>query len=359
LNDFRILSIRIFVLKRKKPDFLLLNFKVNVNMSNPRSIFLSFLLIGFLSACSSPDLENNTPKKIVVYTDHLGSNDSLIFNDFYKNTKIKVYVRVHSSEEILKIISEEKYDSYADLIILHGANKLISAANQNLFRSFTDDETKSNITKNYLSAHKKWIALSKTPLVIAYDKRILKEDTLSNYSDLLFPSWKNKIALQGHGNSTLAVLESSLSQMEAKILHDFKTKLTRQSTLKREGDDLTQIKRIQSGQAALAVVELSSMEKRWLEKDTLAKQLKNQVGVIFPSQTKKGSFYNITGAGIYRYARNPGNAQKLLEYLTLKGPQYFFAAGRWEFPVNESVKANIRLEEYGKFRARFYAPKVR
>lgn len=326
-------------------------------MVNPKFAFLSFFIILFLSGCISPDLENNTTKKVVIYTDHVGTQDSLIYSNFFKNKKIKVYVRLHSSEEILDILLKEKYDSYADLIILHGANQLSRAANLNLFRSFSNEEIKSNITKNYSSTHRKWISLSKSPLVIAYDKRILKSDTLSNYSDLLFPIWKNKIALQAQGNSSLVVLESSLAQMEAKILHDFKSKLVQQSNLKREGDDLTQIKRIQNGQAQLAVIELSSMEKRRLEKDTLAKQLKNQVGVIFPSQTKKGSFYNVTGAGIYRYARNPQNAQKLLEYLTMKGPQYFFASGRLEFPVNEAVKIDGRLEEYGKFRARFYAPK--
>lgn len=305
----------------------------------------------------SPDLEINSQKKVVVYTDYIGSQDSLIFANFYKKEKIKVYVKQYSTEEILKIIEEEKYDSYADLIILHGANQLANAANANLFRSFSDVEIKINISKNYMSSHNKWVALSKTPLVIAYDKRIIKADTISNYSDLLFPSWKDKVALQEKGNSTLVVLESSLSQMEAKILHDFKSKLVQQSKLIRDGNDLTQIKRIQYKQAQVAVVELSSIEKRRLETDSLAKQLKNQIGVIFPSQAKKGSFYNITGAGIYRYARNPQNAQKLLEYLTMKGPQYFFASGRLEFPVNGSVKIDGRLNEYGKFRARFYAPK--
>ena len=326
-------------------------------MVKPVIAFLSFLTLLFLSGCISPDLETSSIKKVIVYTDHVGSEDSLIFNHFYKKEKIKVYVRLFSSEESLEIIQNEKFDSYADLIILHGSNQLSKAANLKLFRSFSDEKLKTNISSNYISNQKNWIALSKTPLVVAYDKRILKEDTISNYSDLLFPNWKNKIALQSLDNSTLVVLENSLSQMEAKILHDFKSKLIKQSILTKTGNDLMQIKRIQTNQAQVAIVELASMEKRKLEKDSLATKLKNQVGVIFPSQTKKGSFYNVTGGGIYRYARNPENAQKLLEYLTKKGPQYFFASGRFEFPVNESAKTDYRLEQYGKFRARFYAPK--
>lgn len=327
-------------------------------MVKPKVAFLSLFILFFLSACISPDLEVSSEKKVVIYTDHIGSQDSLLYKDFQKSEKIKVYVKYYSSEKILKIIQDEKYDSHADLIILHGANQLTQAERLNLFRTYSTTEINKNIPKNYVSPYKKWISLSKTPMVIAFDKRLLNVDTISNYSDLLFPNWKGKVALQEVNHSTLSVLESSLSHLKDEILHDFNAKLSAQSKLSRSGNDLTQLKRIQTGQAEVAIIELASMEKRVQEKDTLSKQLKNQVGVIFPSQTKKGSFYNITGAGIYRYARNPESAQKLLNYLTSKGPQYFFASGRMEFPVNESVKINARLEEYGKFRARFYAPKI-
>lgn len=340
-----------------KSFLFLWNFKVKTNRMKPKITFLSILILCFVSACISPDLENPKLKKVVIYTDHVGSQDSLIFSHFYKNEKIKVYVKIYSSEEILKIIQEEKYNSHADLIILHGANQLAAADKLNLFRPFSKENIQNSVSNNYLSENKTWVSLSKTPLVIAFDRRILKTDTISNYSDLLFPSWKDKVALQSDDNATLAVLESSLSQMEAKILHDFKSKLIKQSILSRSGDDLTQIKRIQKNQAQVAIIELASMEKRFLEKDSLARKLRTQVGVIFPSQTKKGSLNNVTGAAIYRYARNPDNAQKLLDYLTSKGAQYFFAAGRLEFPVNEAVKVDDRLDAYGKFRARFYAPK--
>ncbi len=327
-------------------------------MVKQRLVCLSLFVLCLLSACISPDLENSSIQKVVVYTDHVGNQDSLIYNHFYKNEKIKVYVRLYSSEEIIRIIQDEKYDSYADLIVLHGANQLANANKRKLFRPFSNENIKSRISNNYISTNKNWVALSKTPIVIAYDKRVLKADTLSNYSDLLFPNWKGKIALPNIQHTTLTSLESSLSQMEAKILHNFKSKLIEQSNLPKTGGDLAQIKRIQNNQAQLAIIELASMEKRKLEKDSLANQLKNQVGIIFPSQMKKGSLYNVTGAGIYRYARNPQNAQKLLEYLTSKGAQYFFASGRFEFPVNEAVKVDYRLEQYGKFRARFYAPKI-
>jgi iron(III) transport system substrate-binding protein len=94
------------------------------------------------------------------------------------------------------------------------------------------------------------------------------------------------------------------------------------------------------------------------QKDTLNKRLYRNIEVIFPSQTQKGTFYNVTGAGIYKYARNPENAKKLLQYLTSKKAQYAFASGRFEFPILSDVKADPRLAQFGNFRGRFIANRL-
>ncbi len=117
-------------------------------MVKPKVAFLSLFILFFLSACISPDLEVSSEKKVVIYTDHIGSQDSLLYKDFQKSEKIKVYVKYYSSEKILKIIQDEKYDSHADLIILHGANQLTQAERLNLFRTYSTTEINKNIPKN-------------------------------------------------------------------------------------------------------------------------------------------------------------------------------------------------------------------
>jgi iron(III) transport system substrate-binding protein len=117
------------------------------------------------------------------------------------------------------------------------------------------------------------------------------------------------------------------------------------------------LKIIRYWQAQLEIVELSSILKanalKTSKKDSLNQPFSKSIGVIFPNQTKKGCFYNITGAGIYRYARNPIQARKLVEFLASKRAQYQFAAGRFEYPVVKNINPHYLLDPFGKYRARF------
>jgi iron(III) transport system substrate-binding protein len=337
----------------------ILTHPLNISLVRPKKfltagcILLSLLLV----SCMAQDAQPAKKQSVTVYTDHLGENDSLLFEKFKKEEKITVYYKVLPADSILAIIQGEKYNSHADLILLHGADQLQQAGKMKLFSTITSEKLLAETDKNYISPQKNWIALSKSPIVLIYDQRILKPDTISFYNEVLQPKWKGKIALQDPSSSTLNVLGNSISQLNVKHKR-YLSQLNAQTSLPRSGNDLTQIKRINLGQAQLAFVELSSLVESNERRDTLDRRLYKNIKVIFPGQTQKGSFYNVTGAGIYKYARNAGNAEKLLQFLGSKRAQYAFASGRAEFPVLE-VKTDFRLEEYGKFRARFIANRSR
>lgn len=318
-----------------------------------------YSLLLLLPSCMSQDAVAPKKQSVTVYMDYLGENDSLIFEKFRKEEKIRVYYKVLPKDSILSIIHAEKYNSYADLIILHGADRLQKASRMKLFSTLVSEKIETTIDKNYMAANKSWCALSKSPIVLAYDQRILHGDTISFYNEVLQPKWKGKIALQDPAQTTLKVLGNSLAGLNAKKENVFLPNLYNQTALPKTGDDLFQLKRINSGQAQLAFIELSSLVKANQSKDTLNKPMYKNIGIIFPSQTQKGSFYNVSGAGIHRYARNAENARQLLEFLSSKRAQYAFSSGRAAFPVLDGVEDDARLAKYGKFRARFVAGKAK
>lgn len=309
------------------------------------------VLPALLGSCMVQDAQPAAKQSVTVYTDRLGDNDSLLFKKFEKEDKITVYYKVLPADSILEIIAGEKYNSFADLILLHGADRLQEASKRKMFSVIGSEALLTITDKNYMSPRKHWIALSKSPIVLIYDQRILKPDTVSYYNEVLQPAWKGKIALQDASSSTLKVLGISMSKLNPKHA-SYLRQLNGQSTLPRTGGDLTQIRRVYTGQAQLAFTELSSLVEVGQRKDTLNKPLYANIGVIFPGQKQKGAFYNVTGAGIYRYARNYANAEKLLAFLAGKRGQYGFASGRAEYPVMD-LQADHRLGKYGSFRARF------
>jgi iron(III) transport system substrate-binding protein len=321
-------------------------------------MLLVLFCTSMLHSCLVNDAKPDKRQSVTVYTDFLTENDKEIFKQFKKTEKIKVYYKILPADSILEIIKLEKYNSHADLILLHGADRLLEGGKMNLFRRIDQSEINPKIDANYFSKNNFWCAISKSPIVMIYNKNLLNGDTIKFYNQINQPKWKGKIALQDHANSTIKTLGISMMNLRSKKHKNFVFNLNRQSQGNPKGNDLTQIKKINSVEAQLAFIELSSLVEANQQKDTLNKRLYRNIEVIFPSQTQKGTFYNITGAGIYKYARNPENAQKLLQYLTSKKAQYAFASGRFEYPVLSDVKADPRLVQFGNFRGRFVANRL-
>ncbi len=331
------------------------------NLKNYCFGFKIFILFICLILCQSCLVKNAKPDKIqtvTVYTDFLSENDKIIFKQFKKSEKIKVYYKVLPSDSILEIIRLEKYNSFADLILLHGADRLLEGGKMNLFRQIDPAEINPLMDENYFSKNNLWCAISKSPIVMIYNKNLLSGDTIKFYIETNLPKWNGKIALQNSKNTTIKVLGISMLNLKSRKHKNFISNLNKQAQGNPKGDDLTQIKKISAVQSHLAFIELSSLVSANQKKDTLSKKLYRNISVIFPSQTQKGTFYNVTGAGIYKYARNPENAKKLLQYLTSKKAQYAFSSGRFEFPVLTDVKADPRLQEFGSFRGRFVANRL-
>lgn len=319
------------------------------------SVFFSLLVcaVTLLSSCKNSEPGQEKLQKVIVYTDHYISRDSVLFKRFEQTHRIKVYVKYIHRDSILSVIKDEKYNSYADLILLQGADIMRKAEHQKILRPFSFDEKVYNIEKEYTSRYHNWIALSKDPVIIAHIPGKTATDTLVYFSDVLKERWKGKVALQSDGSSTLQTLLKGLEAMKSPRLYLYGSFLKKQATLPRQGSDLDQLKRIRSGKAEIAFVSLSSViEAQQTSIDSTGNSAFNTIIPVFPGQPHKGTFYNITSGGIYRYARNIENADKLLEYLSSTG-QAEFASNRMEFPVKPNTKIADPLQIYGKYKARF------
>lgn len=327
-----------------------------MNINTSFRTFLKFIAIGFFCIIGN-SCENNTQvvektQQVIVYTDHIGENDSLLFSNFEKQQKIKVHLKKFETDSLLSKIHSEAYNSYADLIIIHGIQHLEKAQELKLFRPIPRNLIAPSYPENYIAENYLWIGLSKSPLVIAYSKNVLKKDTLRDFNDLLSAKWEGKITLQEEKSVTLQTLIRSMKSMHYTEAANYLQKLKMKAT-STNGTDEDQLRKINAGKSQLGIVELASILRiRNTQKDSLGISKYQQLEAIFPNQAKKGSFYSITGAGIFRYARNTKNAESLLLYLTQQGQQNF-AKGRHEFPVKPNVEIHPALIPYEKFRARF------
>jgi ABC-type thiamine transport system substrate-binding protein len=200
-------------------------------------------------SCLVKDAKPDKIQTVTVYTDFLSENDKEIFKQFKKLEKIKVYYKVLPADSILEIIEFEKYNSFADLILLHGADRLLEGGKMNLFKQISTSEINPSLDENYFSKNKFWCAISKSPIVMIYNKNLLSGDTIRFYNEINQPKWKGKIALQNGNNSTIKVLGISMLNLRSKKHKNFLFNLNKQSQGNPKGDDLAQIKKINAVEA--------------------------------------------------------------------------------------------------------------
>jgi iron(III) transport system substrate-binding protein len=319
-----------------------------------KSYFLPLVSILFFVSCAVNDAKVNKVQTLYIFSDFNLKKDSTLFDIFEKKEKIKLRFVQVDSDSILVQLKKNKYNADADLLLLSNYELLKKVQYNKLFLPINSSVLSQNIDPNYRSKNNTWFALSKSPLVVIYNKNVLNKDTLKNYYELIYPKWKNKISFQAYNDFSYKNFVNTYDFLLKEKADSFLYKLNTQNILPHSGDDLEQIKRIALINSLFSVIKLSSLAESQNSKVKVDKKMSKSIGHIFANQRKKGCFITISGGGVYRYAKNPSNAIKLLEFLSSKKAQKIYAHNRFEYPVTKSALVSKFLLPYGKYRGRFY-----
>lgn len=316
--------------------------------------FLPLVSILFLVSCAVNDAKVNKVQTLYIFSDFNLKKDSSLFDIFEKKENIKLRFVQVDSDSVLIQLKKGKYNADADLLLLSNYELLKKVQYNKLFLPINSSVLTQNIDPNYRAKNNTWFALSKSPLVVIYNKNVLKKDTLKNYYELIYPKWKNKISFQAYNDFSYKNFVNTYDFLLKEKADSFLYKLNTQNILPHSGDDFEQIKRIARINSLFSVIKLSSLAESQNSKVKEDKKISKNIGHIFANQRKKGCFITISGAGVYRYAKNPSNAIKLLEFLSSKKAQKIYAHNRFEYPVTKSALVSKFLLPYGKYRGRFY-----
>lgn len=315
------------------------------------------IVLLLLQACTVNDAKVPRNQHVHVFTDYYCRQDSLLYRKFFNEEGIRVHVSILPADSLLKLVEKRKYDSGVDLILVSDYGKISRFSSHNMFLPLESEVLERNIDPVYRSRYGKWFALSKSALVFAYNRHVLKKDTISTYYELVSEKWKEKIAFQNVKDPTLAAFNRNIRLLMKERADHFLYRFYSQRQPPFEGDDFTVLEKIRYGKAQLGMIKLSSLARYHWPESYGYDPTRLDVSVIFPNQRKRGCYFTISGGGVYRYARNPLQAKKLMEFLSGKRAQYLFAEGRFEYPIMKDVQAHYVLESYGKIRGRFYKNK--
>ena len=295
----------------------------------------------------------NESKEINIYSQRHYEVDRKQYENFEKETGIKVNVIKANADELLERLKNEGENSPADLFVTVDAGKLQKGVEMGLFQKINNDVINKNVSKQLTDKNGYWIPITYRARILVYSNDRVMKSELSTYEDLANEKWRGRILVRSSSNAYNQALMSSLyANLGEEAVEKWSSGLVKNFARDPKGNDRDQVKAIAAGQGDIAIVNsyyigllLSSEKQQEVDAG-------NSVSVFFPNQgeNERGSHINISGFAMTKNAPNKENSIKLLEYLTSVEAQETYVNNSYEYPANPLVKPSDIVQSWGEFR---------
>ena len=305
----------------------------------------TLLALATFSAISALPLQAHAQdgKTLNLYSARHYSTDEALYNDFTKQTGIKIN-RVDADDSgILTRLRAEGASSPADVILLVDAARLWKGEIDGLFApvksKLLEDAIPAQFRAKASNEGTTWFGFSTRARVVVYNKASVKRDDVDTYEELGDAKNKGKLctrsgshpynlSLFGAVNEHIgaAKTESWLKGMVANMARDPK------------GGDTDQIRAVASGECAIGLTNTYYLARLMRSDKPEDKAAMEKVAVVFPNQNSWGTHLNISGGAMAKNSKNPEAAVKFLEYLASASAQKYLADGNNEWPVAKGSK---------------------
>lgn len=284
-------------------------------------------------------------KELVVYSSRQEHLIKPVFDLYTKKTGVEVNFITDKEAPLMARLRAEGANTPADMFMTVDAGNLWQAEEQGLFREVKSATIDQNIPANLRSSNHMWTGLSLRARTIAYSTERVKPEDLSTYEALADPQWKGRVCLRTskkvyNQSLTATMLESIGVEKTAEVIKGWLANLATPVF----ADDTALLQAIDAGQCDVGIVN-SYYFGRMHAADPSVK-----VKLFWPNQEDRGVHVNISGAGVTKYAKQPEEAIKLLEWMTTEEAQRVFADVNMEFPANPAVKPSPEVAAWGDFK---------
>jgi len=313
-----------------------------------KKILLASALAGvglFAAQAQAADAELN------LYSARHYQTDEALYQNFTKQTGIKINRIEAKEDELLERIRNEGANSPADVFITVDASRLAKADELGIF-----EPVKSKVLDERIPAHLRtdnWFSYSTRARLIVYNKDTVKPEQVDTYESLASPALKGKVCTRSGSHPYNISLGAALIKHDgADGTEKWARGVVDNFARAPKGGDTDQIKAVAAGECGVAIVNSYYLARLMNSTKDEDKAVVAKIGAVWPNQKTWGTHINISGAGMLKTAPNKAAAVKFLEYLASDDAQRYFADGNNEWPVVKGVKvANPALDKLGDFKA--------
>lgn len=290
-------------------------------------------------------------KVLNLYSARHYQTDERLYENFTKQTGIKINRLDGRAEELLERIRNEGANSPADVLITVDAANLAIADAWGIFAP-----VKSKVLETRIPAHLRsptWFAFSTRARVIIYNRKQVKPAGVATYESLADPKLKGLVCSRS-GNHPY-----NLSLVAGLVAHNGEAKTEQWArgvvanfAMPPRGGDNDQIKSVATGECGVAVSNTYYLARFLNSERVEERNLIKRLGIVMPNQASYGTHVNVSGAGVIKTSKNKDAAVRFLEYLASDEAQRYLAEGNNEWPAVPGVKIdNEGLEDLGAFKA--------
>lgn len=319
----------------------------------------SLLISGASSTAALAATQVLNPKRaaaqageVNLYSSRHYNTDDELYDNFTRQTGIKVNLIEGKADELLARIKAEGSSSPADVFITVDAGRLWRADQAGVFAPLSSEVLESRIPESLRHPNGHWFGFTKRARVIMYNKDLVDPSELSTYEALTDSRWRGKVLIRSSGNIyNQSLMASIVAKYGAASAESWARGMVANFAREPQGNDRSQIEGAASGLGEIAIANTYYLPRYAKDSDPAKQSIFDKIGVFFPNQDDRGTHVNISGGGLVGSAPNRENAIQFLEYLSSPVAQVFFAQGNNEYPVVEGTALDPVVAGFGKFKA--------
>jgi len=284
-------------------------------------------------------------KSVNVYTYREPQLITPLFERFTAETGIRVNT-IFAKDGLEQKIKAEGKNSPADILISTDVSRLREAVNIGIAQAFRSDVLEKRIPAHLRDPDGYWYALSMRARVVYVDRKVSDVVSLT-YEDLASARFKGKICIRsGQHIYNNALFAAAIVHMGEEKATEWLSGIKQNLAKKPSGGDRDVAKDIAAGQCQIGLGNTYYVGQ--MIEDPEQKTWADAIKVVMPKFKDGGTHVNISGAVLAANAPNREYAVMLIEWLTGRDAQAYYASTNYEYPVLADVEVSKTVAEWGK-----------
>ena len=313
-----------------------------------------FTLAGATSILAFSSTSVHASGEVNVYSARSEALIAPLLDLYSKANNVKVNLITGSADALLSRLQSEGDASPADVFITVDAGRLYRAKEAGVLQPFETSNLNDVIPEHLKDRDGYWYGLSQRARVIFYNPETVSAADLSTYEDLADPKWKGKICIRSSSNLYNQSMVASMidADGEEQTLEWIKG-LVANFARPPAGGDTDQLKAAAAGVCDIAVANTYYFGRLGLSNKPDERAVFDKLKLFWPNQAnnQRGAHMNVSGIGITKSSKNTDNAKQLVDFLTNKQSQQWYANVNNEYAVIEGVAPPESLATFGEFKA--------